>query len=423
MHRLLIVLGLALWATPTMAQAPPTAPVAAAELQALCIADNGTLWGVSLCGPLIVVDPSTRAAWATRADSEGVLRPGADGGGWTGILPAGTPVANTSVEWGGVRWIMVLAPLPEAEIDRRVLLAHEAWHRIQEQIGLPAQPGDALHLDSQEGRTLMRLEMRALATALLSNGHSRRRAIQDALHFRAFRLSQFPDTSAAEASLDRNEGLAAYTGVKLAVRTNPDLFAARTLDEYDRHDALGRTYAYATGPAYGLLLDAVQPSWRTQLQNRSPADLLAAASSLNQPSSAAIRTASQRYAGDAIAQEESARGQLQQARIEELRARFNGARIELPLGQAQMEFDPNQIIPIPGLGQYYHRLTLRDVWGEFVALEGALISPDFSRLLASGPGLDGLSGIGWDLRMAPGFEMAPADDSGIVRLRPVGSGD
>lgn len=314
MQRLLIVLCLALWVTPTGAQTLASAPAAGAELRSLCAADNGALWGASLCGPLIVVDPTTRAAWATQADVDGVLSPGGDGGGWTGVLPAGVPLANTSVDWGGVRWIMVMAPLPE-DIDKlRVLLAREAWHRIQDQIGLPAQPGNASHLESEEGRTLLRLEMRALATALLSNSRGRRGAIRDALHFRTHRLARFAEASASEAALDRNQGLAAYTGVKLGAGANPELFAARTLDEYDRHEALARTYAYATGPAYGLLLDALLPAWRARLGGYAPADLLAQA--VNQPAGGDIRTTAARYGGDAVAREESARAQRQQARID-----------------------------------------------------------------------------------------------------------
>jgi hypothetical protein len=40
------------------------------------------------------------------------------------------------------------------------------------------------------------------------------------------------------------------------VTDNPYLYAARILDRYDGDYALARTYAYASGPAYGLLLDA-----------------------------------------------------------------------------------------------------------------------------------------------------------------------
>ncbi|MBY0564656.1 MAG: hypothetical protein K2P58_10755 [Hyphomonadaceae bacterium] len=384
----------------------------------MCTADDGALWGVRLCGPLIVVDPATRAVWATQADAEGVLQPGSDDGGWTGTLPAGVTVANTAVDWGGVRWIMVLAPLPEQAEERRVLVAHEAWHRIQSDIGLPAQPADAAHLDTEEGRRLLRLEMRALSTALLSNGRARRGAVRDALQFRAFRISRFPGAAAAEASLDRNEGLAAYTGVKLGAAATPDLSAARILGDFDRNDSFPRTYAYATGPAYGLLLDAANPNWRRTLGGYAPADLLAQFARPERATAASIRVISERYSGGAIAAEERARAERQEARIDALRQRFSGARIEIPLRQAQMEFDPNQIVPIEGLGNYYQRVTLRDAWGELAAIDGAVISSDFSRLIAAAPAPSGLSGPGWTLTLLSGYRIDGPDSAGVSRVSP-----
>ena len=173
--------------------ADPTPPsreaMASAELQDICAADHAHLWGASLCGPLIVVEPETRAVWASQADAEGVLVRG--DGGWIGRLPAGVTVANTSVEWAGVRWIMVMGPLPESALERRVLLTHEAWHRIQALIGLAAAGSENRHLESERGRYLLRLELRALARAMTTRGQTRWRATEDALLFRAARLRAF----------------------------------------------------------------------------------------------------------------------------------------------------------------------------------------------------------------------------------------
>ena len=84
------------------------------------------------------------------------------------------------------------------------------------------------HLETERGRYLMRLELRALATAMLSNGRARRIAVKDALSFRMARLASFAEAPAAEAGLDRNEGLASYTGVRLGAGDQANLFAART---------------------------------------------------------------------------------------------------------------------------------------------------------------------------------------------------
>lgn len=413
----LMLLCLPLLFAPAFAQNYSSEAAAAAELRTMCAADAGRLWGQQLCGPLIVVERGTRRAWATQPDATGILQPGASGGGWTGVLPPDVPVANTSVEWAGARWIMVLAPLPDNVEERRVLVAHEAWHRLQDRIGLAAQPSDAAHLESQQARYLLRLEMRALATALLSRSTARRRAALDALSFRAARLAQFPGAAAAEAALDRNEGLAAYTGVVLGADQAAELFATRTLESYDRHDAFARTYAYATGPAYGLLLDGFSPGWRATLGGFAPADMLASALRFQAVTGAQARAAAERYSGAAIAAEERARAESRAAVLADLRARFvDGPRLELPLQRARMEFDPNGITPLQGVGNIYAQITLRDAWGEFVATEGALVSGDGTRVLAAAPLPDGLSGPGWRLILTPGYAVLGADGAGVRRV-------
>ena len=412
---LTVLLSIAL---PARAQPYALERSATEELRSICDADRGQLWRVSLCGPLIVVDPATRAAWASQADGGGLLTSLNDGG-WRGVLPQGVPVANSTVTWSGVRWIMLAGPLPADASQRRVLLAHEAWHRIQDQIGLAAQSSDAAHLESERGRYFMRLELRALATALRSRSSSRRRAAQEALLFRAARLAEFRTAAASEAALDRNEGLASYTGVKLGAE-EPDFFAARTLDQYDSHQAFARAYAYATGPAYGLLLDDYAEDWRRNLGRFSPADLLARALPGKEISPRRLRRTAERYGGPAIAVEERDRALAQRARITELRQRFGqGPRLELPLRQMQYEFDPSQVTPIEGLGNFYSSLTLRDVWGELVAAQGAVIDANFTRLTAAAPAPGGLAGPGWRLRLNPGFGVAGPDGQGVVRVVPL----
>lgn len=405
---------LALCASPALAQDYRLQAEAAAELQQMCAADAGELWSTSLCGPLIVVDGATRQAWATQRDNTGALAL-TPSGGWAGVLPQGVPVANTTVDWGGVRWIMVVGPLPEEASARRVLLAHEAWHRVQSSIGLPMQNTNAAHLETERGRYLMRLELRALATAMLSNGRARRNAAKDALGFRMARLASFPEAQAAETALDRNEGLASYTGVRLGAGDEVSLFAARTLNAYDQHDAFARSYAYATGPAYGLLLDDYVRNWRTSLAAWAPADLLVSplrARPLNAPT---LARRAERYGGPDIAAQERTRAENQRRLIAEITARFSGARLELPLAQMQFEFDPNQVTPVPGLGTLYQTLVLRDAWGEFRASEGALISPSFNLLTAAQPAQNGLSGPGWVLSLASGYRIGSPDSRGVVR--------
>ncbi len=83
-----------------------------AEAKALSERDNGTLWKVPLCGPLLFVDYSARYAVANQADTEGKLKP--FDGVFAGTAPPELGVANTAMKWAGVEWTMVIWPLPES---------------------------------------------------------------------------------------------------------------------------------------------------------------------------------------------------------------------------------------------------------------------------------------------------------------------
>ena len=61
------------------------------EAQALCERDGGRLWGVSLCGPMVIAD----AATGTIATSQPAP---------AGERPRPLGFVNAPVEWGGVTW-------------------------------------------------------------------------------------------------------------------------------------------------------------------------------------------------------------------------------------------------------------------------------------------------------------------------------
>ncbi len=423
--RILAVLAFAAFtslAAPASGQDVMAASGAYRDLQTICAEDRGRLWSIDICGPMLVVDPSTRATWASESDGLGVFTD--TGAGWVGTLPADVPVANTAVEWAGRRWIMLIAPLPENATERRNLVAHEAWHRIQPQLGLaPARSENPLHLDEEEARVLLRLEFRALATAMRSRGRARAQAGRDALLFRAARFARYPSAAATEAALFRNEGLASYTGVRLGVRENPDLYAARTLDDFDTHDAYVRAFAYAAGPGYGLLLDDLEPNWRTQLGAYAPPDLLLNELRPRIGNRNALRQARERYSGAAIAAEETARAQARAAILAGLRQSYaQGPRLEAPLINMRMEFNPSQITAVPDLGSYYGALTVRDAWGE-LRTQGALITSDFQRVIVANPDATGLAGPDWSLTLNPGYQLSPTSVPGVLTIIPIPDAD
>lgn len=383
-----------------------------AEAKRLAQLDGGRLWGKSLDGPMLFVEPRTRFVVANQADAEGALKPAA--GVFIGELPPRIPVANTACQWNGVRWSMVLWPLPEEETARSILLMHESWHRIQCELGLPPNDPPNAHLDTLPGRYWLQLEWRALARALTSEGADRRAAVDDALLFRQERRRLFKGSGTAENQLELNEGLAEYTGVKLSTlppAQKREFVAGRAAIPPKEIASFVRSFAYLSGPAYGLLLDETLPGWtRTIKCENDLAQVLAETMKLKQITlpEAALKERARRYDGDPLWTKEAAREEARLQRIAAFRRILvDGPVLELPLAKFQMSFNPSLVVPLEGKGTIYPTLTLIDRWGKLEVRKAALIATDHKKVVAPAPTKmepSALSGDGWDLRLEAGWK-------------------
>lgn len=426
----LSLLSAATLATPIQA-ATAIPPAAAqkhfAEARAICQADHARLWGVSLCGPMMFVDPQSRQVVANQADPNHQLK--AAHGVFIGHLPADQNIANTAVEWSGVRWTQILWPLPGEAWKRRTLIAHELFHRIQGQLPLPKpQGGDNAQLDTLDGRVTLQLEWRALARALdAPDDAARRQAADDALLFRHERYRLFPAAAAQEQALEMNEGLAEYTGVMLGNGT-PAERNRTALDDLSSHvgdSTFVRSFAYATGPAYGLLLDRYAPGWRQSLKTgRSLDALLADALHFTLPAQLepAARERAIRYDGVALRAAETERETRRQQAVTGYRHRFvDGQVLVLPFHHMHVQFDPRNLQPLGDEGTVYPTIHISDDWGILDARNGALMKPDWSALIVTPPPSTSgahLTGDGWTLSLKPGWKIVPGARKGDLVLMP-----
>jgi len=395
------------------------------EAVAIFARDGGRLWGVSLDGPLIFVDYETRQVAANRSDAEGQLAP--QGGIWVGEIPQEVLSANTAVSWAGVNWMMLLWQLLPDDPQRRTeFIAHEAFHRIQADLGLviPQLFKANAHLDTLEGRYWLQLEWRALESALMEEDAACATAIADALLFRAMRRKVFPQAADEERALEMHEGLATYTGFRLSGMTTAQT-AERLHQAPVRFTSFMDSFAYASGPAYGYLLDTIQPTWRMGL---TPAhdlgEMLQVAHALtldhNLPEAAAARATL--YAGEALWQSEIVRDQERQAQIAAYRARLlEGPVLILPLSEVQCAFDPSTTMPVSESGTVYPFAQVIDAWGMLDVKEGGLwIANDYSAARIAAPEVHAgrpLTGEGWTLHLTEGWEIVPAERPGDLILQ------
>ncbi len=407
--------------------APPIDPtVARAAIDALAAivkGDGGELWGVELGRPLLFVDPETRTVVADRADAEGVLFEWK--GMWAGRFPADRGIANTAVQWAGTRWTMLMWPPPTDAIARANLLVHESFHNVQNELRITAAASPCPHLATMDGRLWLRLEARALAAALRAeDDFERDEAAADAMLFRALRRSLFANGAELEDGLERVEGSAEYTGVRLC-SDNASVRSARTIAALEglvARESLTRSFAYATGPALGLLLDAYDPAWRSDfLAGRELSELLSLAVLIEEPTDLARAAAERagRYGAAEVRAEEVERERLRVARAVVHRARFvDGPVLVLPTRTPRRSFDPNRIEPLDGVGQVYGTLWISDEWGVADAPGGALLCDDGRTHLAAPADLEGpeLAGDGWTLTLTPEWTVESGARDGDYRI-------
>lgn len=401
------------------------------EAKAICDRDGGKMWGVRLYGSMVFVEPDTREAVANRPDYKNLLSP--KGEVFVGALPDDVNVANTAQRWGGVDWTMVRWPLPEQKLQRDVLMIHESFHRVQDQLGLGGADPSCDHLDTRDGRVWLQLEWRALLTALEGPSKVRTRAIEDALLFRAYRRSLFKDAGAREQALEMHEGIPEYTGIALCAkdREQARAYAAAEIQGVATYATYVRSFAYATGPAYGLLLDGAKPGWQRALKAQDDlAALLAAASKVVLPEDlkAAASTRAKAYGGKELMASEDERAQAKAKELQELKSRFlDGPVLFLPIASGfSYSFDPTNQVPLEGLGIVYPYLRVTADWGILEAKKSAL-------MLKKGDLIEGirvvapkdaggrpLKGDGWTLTLSKDWTVVPSERKGDYELKRVG---
>ncbi len=399
------------------------------EAERISQKDNGELWGVELYGPMLFADRNSREAVANRADDLGILKPNGDV--FSGQLPDEINISNTALKWAGKHWTMVAWPLPEDPVRRANLIAHELFHRIQHKVGFPANNPANAHLEKMPARILLLLEWQALKTALNHSGRQRQADVESALIFRNRRWELFPDAAKEEVELELNEGVCEYTGVKLSGRSRQEIIAhlSEKIDNAQSLKSLTRSFAYTSGPVYGMLLDEGNDiKWRKTLKSQNDfGKLLQTAYEIDLPEDlqAEAEKRAAKYNGEAITKSEQQREADRQAKIKALYQKFvRGPVVKIPLQMMNFSFNPNNVQPLDSLGTYYPNMRLTDTWGILTVENGALMASTWNRVTLSAAALSPavseksiIEGDGWKLELTEDWRLAPVAGTGNYLLK------
>jgi hypothetical protein len=385
---------------------------------------NVDLWNRDMYGPILLVNPKTREICANYPDAGDALKP--VGNVYCGTLPADINIANTMVHWNGRNWAMVMLPLPNNKDDRVNLLAHELFHVTQSSLGFHGYSPDNSQLDEKNGRILMRLEVEALRKSLEStSGYDMKKHLTDAMIFREYRYSLFPEAKITENLLELNEGLAEYTGLIVSNRTKEEtLYHFETsLNAFIRFPTFVRSFAYETIPIYGYLLQQTERYWNKKVtQETNLADLFIQDFGLTLPSDlpSAERSIEDMYDGKLIRAEETNREAMRQQQVEKYRKEFvDQPHLEIPLEKMHVSFDPRNVIPLDDKGNVYPTMRVTDNWGILDVQNGALLSPHWDKITVSNPmKIDGgnASGDGWTLQLDSSYILVQDYATGNYRL-------
>lgn len=367
------------------------------EVRALCERDGGRLWGVSVCAPMVIADVRTQTV-ATSERAPDAPRPRQ-----VGFVNA--PIQWGGATWGAYMWDDVSTATPR---HRREVMLHELFHGVQPQLGLVVQADATEHLDAADGRYWLRLEWRALARALQESGGQRNLAVRDALAFRQARRMLYPARVESERAQEITEGLAAYTGTVLAAESAADATASalELLGTAEAGESFVRTFAYISGPAYGLLLDASSPGWTRRVRGTDDlGTLLMRALAVEPAGDAAAAVA--RYGGAEILASEQKRERERQARLAELRRRFvDGPVLVIPAAGGAAS-DSRGATVIPGAGTvFFHAFRASGAWGRLEADSGVLVASDGRTRRVPAPVRRDdatYAGDGWTFKAAPGW--------------------
>jgi len=321
---------------------------------------------------------------------------------------------------------MIMLPLPADTFDRVTLVMHEVFHREQDSLGLGSMDLPNNQLDELNGRVWLRFELQALAAALdalAADDGSVRSHTEDALLFRARRRQLYPLADSLEPALEIQEGLAEYTGERLAMAYTGETphRVARKVRDFQANPTYVRSFAYATGPALGVLLDHFLPDWRTHVRDvRDPARMLATSIGLRVPRDLArdAERRARRYDYAIVMREEAARDSTRHGAMATYRAQLvDGPTLTFTQPWLGRNFNPQTLVGFDIRNTIYPTGTFNSVWGTIqVTNGGALLSNDQATLRVRAPAMPPaadtrtLRGDGWTLELAPGWHVAPAPD-------------
>lgn len=356
------------------------------NLKKVSDADNGKLWGKTLYGPTMFVDVQTRNLVANQQNKENTFTQ--KGNLYFGQLPEDIIIANTSISYCGEDWTCVIWDGSRDLLTSTQLLIHESLHRIQDEIGLPSCGSSNQHLDETEGELLLKLELGILKDLLQNDSKDLTEGLCDAMTVRKYRQTMFPNGN--ENQFECHEGMAEYTAFKLLPLDNDNeairkgLVAAAIAKGMDG-SGFGNSFAYLTGPAYGLLIDEMIPDWRNGIRSgKTIPDVISTEIAIpDTVDNAEIERLSARYNLTEYLNKERSRLEARDKEDAELRDRFSESKwLVIPNDNINFGFNPSErLVAYDTIGVICNTMQLRGSFGTLEVGNGIMRTHNWSSFI------------------------------------------
>lgn len=226
--------------------------------------DNGKLWGHPIWNNnIIVIDYDNTIYSLTKLSNS---KTDDDTLYYKTMEPNTLVFVNTTQQYEGKEYATVLNNYLK---DKSSTIIHELFHLLQ--FKFKKFNGDAIaYLDETNARILLRLEYEALRNALKAINENKgvdhvKSYLKDAVVFRKERQKQYSKYLDAELEIETLKGLANYTGFVLSTYENKYEKALSEINQREEAETYTRPFPYATGPAYGLILDYLNINWKNGL--------------------------------------------------------------------------------------------------------------------------------------------------------------
>ena len=388
------------------------------NLKKVSDADKGKLWGKTLYGPTMFVDVQTRNLVANQQNKENSFEQKGDL--FFGQLPEDIIIANTSISYCGEDWTCVIWDDSRDLLTSTQLLIHESLHRIQDEIGLPSCGSSNQHLDETEGELLLKLELGILKDLLQNDSKDLTKGLRDAMTVRKYRQTLFPNGN--ENQFECHEGMAEYTAFKLLPLDNDNeairkgLVAAAITKGMDG-SGFGNSFAYLTGPAYGLLIDEMIPDWRNGIRSgKTIPDVISTKVAIPDTiDNAEIERISACYGLTEYLNKERNRLEARDKEDAELRARFSESKwLVIPNDNINFGFNPSErLVAYDTIGVICNTMQLRGSFGTLEVGNGIMRTHNWSSFIIP------YSEDHCDAKISlnPGYAIEPVDEKSFTIVK------